>query len=307
MRIGIMVGADGKRSTLAAVIGAVQRAEAAGFDDVWMANIFALDAIATLALAGRATRHIGLGTAVTPTYPRHPTAMAQQALTAAAAADNRFVLGIGLSHRLVIEDMFGMSFAKPARHMREYLKVLLPLLRGDVVTYHGEEYRVTNVQLDVPGVEDVPVVLAALGPAMLRLAGELTAGTSTWMVGPKTMEGHIVKHMHAAASAAGRPTPRIIGGFPIVLTRNVDQARAKIAKGLAIYGELPSYRDMLDREGLAGPADLAIIGDETTLRAALTRLAAAGVTDFNASIMGIEEGAYDRTFEFLAAWRMERS
>lgn len=301
MRKGLMSGADGGANSVDDIVAMARKAEAGGFDSLWMANIFSLDAIMTLATAGRETQRIEVGTAVTPTYPRHPSAIAQQALTAASMAKNRFTLGIGLSHKMVIEDMLGMSFAKPARHMKEYLDVLIPLLRGDVVDHDGDEYRVHNTQITVPGVDDVPVIIAALGPAMLKLAGELAGGTNTWMVGPKTMEQHIVARLNAAASAAGRPAPRVIGGFPVVLTNAVEETRAALAAPLAIYGQLPSYRAMLDREGLAHPQDLALIGDEAALRAGIRRIEESGVTDFNAAIMAGDGTTFDRTFEFLAS------
>jgi F420-dependent oxidoreductase-like protein len=304
MKMGLMVGTDGRTASVDDVVNIARKAESAGFDSLWMANVFSLDAIMTLATAARETERIEVGTAVTPTYPRHPTAIAQQAATAASMANNRFVLGIGLSHKMVIEDMLGMSFDKPARHMKEYLDVLIPLLRGDVVNYDGNEYRVHNTQIDVAGVDDVPVIIAALGPAMLKLAGAMSAGTNTWMVGPKTMESHIVARMSAAASAAGKSAPRIIGGFPIVLTSKVEETRAALAAPLAIYGQLPSYRDMLDREGLANPQDLALIGDEAELRAGIERIRDSGVTDFNAAIVATEDDAYARTFEFLASLRL---
>ena len=296
-----MIGADGTNATLDDVVGIAQRAEAAGLDNVWMANIFGFDAVSALAIIGRETSRIGLGTAVTPTYPRHPTALAQQALTTAAASSSRFTLGIGLSHQIVIEDMLGFSYAKPANHMREYLSVLMPLVRGETVNFQGDEYRVAGVTMDVPGVAELPVVVAALGPVMLRLAAELADGTNTWMVGPKTMESHIVSRLVAAATAAGRNDPRVVGGYPIILTNKPDEARAKIAEGLTIYGQLPSYRAMLDREGVAGPADIAIAGDENLVRGEIKRLENIGVTDFNAAIMDVEEGAYDRTLEFLSS------
>ncbi len=303
MKIGLMIGADGAGATLDDVVGMAQRAEAAGLDSVWMANIFSFDAISTLAIIGRETKSIGLGTAVTPTYPRHPTAIAQQALTTAAASNNRFTLGIGLSHKVVIEDMLGFSYDKPARHMREYLSVLMPLARGEAVAFEGEHYRVRGVQLAIPGAEKMPVVIAGLGPVMLKLAGELADGTNTWMVGPKTMESYIVSGLNDAASAAGRPAPRVVGGYPVVLTNKPDEAREKIAESLTIYGQLPSYRAMLDREGVQGPADIAIAGDENALRGEIQRLENMGVTDFNAAIMDVEEGAYARTLEFLASIR----
>ena len=296
-----MIGADGARATLDDVVGIAQRAEQAGLDNVWMANIFGFDAISALAIIGRETSRIGLGTAVTPTYPRHPSALAQQAMTTAAASGSRFTLGIGLSHQIVIEDMLGFSYAKPANHMREYLSVLMPLVRGETANFQGDEYRVAGVTMDIPGADELPVVVAALGPVMLRLAGELADGTNTWMVGPKTMESHIVNRLTAAAAAAGRSDPLVVGGYPVILTNKPDAAREKIAEGLTIYGQLPSYRAMLDREGVDGPADIAIVGDENLLRGEIKRLENIGVTDFNAAIMDVEDGAYDRTLEFLSS------
>ncbi len=301
MRIGITMGADGTETTLAQLVEQGQAIEKKGFDSIWMPNIFSYDAIQALSLIGHETSRIGLGTAVTPTYPRHPTALAQQALTAAAMTDNRFTLGIGLSHQMVIENMFGFSYDKPARHMKEYLKVLIPLINGETASFKGEEYRVNGVTLSVPGAEKPPVVVAALGPLMLKLAGELADGTTTWMVGPKTMEGHIIKSIRQAASAAGRAEPTVVGGFPVVLTNKPDEARAVIGKALTIYGQLPSYRAMLDREGVKGPADIAMAGDENYMRGEIARLQDIGVTDFTAAIVGTEEGAYERTLDFLAS------
>lgn len=305
MRFGLMTAASLEGLHVDTIVATAQQAEAAGFDSLWMANIFSLDAISTLGLVGRETHRIELGTAVTPTYPRHPVAMAQQALTTAQACGNRFVLGLGVSHRAVIEDLFGLSFAQPARHMREYLEVLRPLLRGEALNHVGTEFRLGRAQFRVPGVRDVPVVVAALGRHMLRLTGELADGTSTWMVGPVTMKKHIVPQLTAGALAAARPAPRVIGGFPVVLTHHVDEARARLAKLLAGYGQLPSYRRMLDREGVAGPADIALVGDEAALRVGLERLRDSGVTDFNASIIPVEAGVYARTFDFLASVRHE--
>ena len=296
MRIGTMIGADGANNTLDDIVNVAKRAEAAGLDNVWLANIFGFDAISTLAIVGRETDRIGLGTAVTPTYPRHPTAIAQQALTTAAASENRFTLGIGLSHQVVIENMLGMSYDKPAKHMREYLEVLMPLTRGETVNYGGDQYSVHGLALDVPGADRMPVVVAALGPVMLKIAGELADGTNTWMVGPNTMAQHIVPGL-------GRSDATVVGGVPIVLTTNIDQARETIGKNLVMYGQLPSYRAMLDREGAAGPQDIAIVGDENTLRGEIKRFEDAGVTDFNAAIMDVEEGAYDRTLDFLSSMK----
>jgi 5,10-methylenetetrahydromethanopterin reductase len=300
MKIGLMMGATGT-TTLDDIVALAKSAEASGLDSIWMANIFSFDAISTLAIVGRETSTIGLGTAVTPTYPRHPTAIAQQALTTAAASGSRFTLGIGLSHKIVIENMLGFSYDRPARHMREYLSVLMPLVRGETCSFQGEQYQVAGVRIDIPGEITMPVVVAALGPAMLKIAGELADGTNTWMVGPKTMAEHIIPRISAAADAAGRPAPRIVGGYPVILTNKPDEAREKIAQELTIYGQLPSYRAMLDREGVAGPADIAIAGDENLVRGELKRLEDMGVTDFNAAVMPVEDGAEERTVAFLAS------
>lgn len=299
MKIGVMSGATGGAD--GAIDGLVARCrdlEARGFASVWMANIFGLDAIGSLGIVGRETERIELGTAVVPSYPRHPMAMAQQALTSQAASKGRFTLGIGLSHQIVIENMLGLSYAKPARHMREYLSVLAPLLRGEPAAFEGEEYRV-NGALDVPGATPVPLLVAALGEHMLRLAGERADGTILWMTGPRTIEDHIGPKLRAAAEAAGRPAPRIVAGFPIVATDDPDTVRERVGKSLTMYGSLPSYRAMLDREGAAGPADIALVGDEKALDAQLERLRDVGVTDFNAAIMPLEDGADARTLDWL--------
>ena len=301
MKIAAMSNAGmGPDGTLDATVAEAQRAEAAGMSGFWMPNIFGLDAINALSIVGRETERCELTTAVVPTYPRHPTAMAQQALTAAAACSGRFVLGIGLSHKIVIEDMLGFSYEKPARHMREYLEVLAPLLRGEPVSYQGEQYRV-NAGLQVAGAGSVPILVAALGPVMLKLAGRLADGTITWMTGPKTLESHVIPEIRAAAQAAGRPEPRIAAGLPICITRDAAAARETIAKSLAIYGTLPSYRAMLDREGAEGPGDVALVGDEKEVGAQIDRLRDLGVTEFGGAIVPVEEGAAERTFEFLAS------
>jgi 5,10-methylenetetrahydromethanopterin reductase len=301
MRVGMIIGADGVSRTLNDLVGQAQRLEQLGFANVWMAQMMSFDAVGALSVIGHATSRIGLGTAVVPTYPRHPTSLAMQALTAAAASGNRFTLGIGVSHKIVTEAMLGYSYAKPASHTREYLEVLMPLLRGETVQHDGAEFHVHGVAVTVPGAEPVPVLVAALGPAMLKLTGELADGTVTWMVGPRTMERHIVPTLAAAAERAGRPAPRVAGGFPVVLTNKPDEARERIAKQLTIYGQLPSYRAMLDREGVAGPADIALAGDENYLRGAIERLRGTGVTDFNAAIAGADAETTERTLQFLAS------
>jgi 5,10-methylenetetrahydromethanopterin reductase len=284
MRMGLFAGITPETTFgLQDLVNYTKDAEARGFDSIWLPNVFGFDAVGACSILGWETERIELGTAVTPTYPRHPGALAQQAMTTQAACGGRFALGIGLSHQLVIEGMYGLSYDKPAKHMAEYLKVIAPLLRGEGVDYEGDQLT-GKMKLDVPGADPVPLIVAALGPAMLKLAGAVAHGTTTWMTGPRTIAEHIVPGISAAAEAAGHGAPRIVCGLPICLTDDVAGARELIGKTLQIYGMLPSYRAMLDREGVEGPAELALVGDEATLRADIARLRDAGVTDFNAAI-----------------------
>jgi F420-dependent oxidoreductase-like protein len=222
--------------------------------------------------------------------------LAQQALTASLAVGGRLVLGIGLSHQIVIQDMYGYSFDKPARHMREYLAVLLPLLAGENVSFDGETVH-AHIGLTVPrSGQNVPVLLAALAPQMLRLAGEKADGTVLWMTGPATVRDYVVPAIRKAAAAAGRPDPRVVCMLPVCVTDEPAKARADADRLLAIYGQLPSYRAMLDKEGAAGPGDVAFVGDEDAVAAQISALAGAGVTDFVAAEFSPTERARTRAF-----------
>ena len=279
MRIGIGIGELANQpATVDNLVAQAKRAEADGFHSGWFANIFGFDACLAAAVCGRETTRLELGTAVVPTYPRHPHALAQLALSAQAACNGRFALGIGLSHQMVIETMFGLSWAKPYSHMREYLAVLAPLLRDGSVSHHGDEFRV-NAQVSVAGASSCPILVAALAPKMLALAGRETDGTITWMTGPKTIREHTAPRLCEAAAAAGRPAPRVVVGLPIAVTADPATARASAARVFQIYGMLPSYRRMLDLEGAEGPADVAIVGSEQQVDEQIAAVAAAGATD----------------------------
>ena len=303
MRIGTMIGEVSPHgSGLDAILAQVRRAERDGLHTAWFPHVFGVDALTVAALAGRVTSRIELGTAVVPTFSRHPIAMAQQALTAQAAASGRFVLGIGLSHQIVIETMFGLSFARPFTHMKEYVAVLAPLIRTGACSFAGTEFRV-NATVQVAGASPCPLLLAALAPKMLALAGSEGDGTITWMTGPKTLREHTVPRLQEAASRAGRPAPRIVAGMPIAVTDDVKSARERAASVFQVYGALPSYRAMLEREQVAGPAEIAMVGDEAAVGEQVERLGQLGVTDFLAApfATGTDAlGSLDRTYRFLA-------
>ena len=279
MRIGTSQAEPTGPDALGTLRDELQRAADDGFSSAWMSNIFGLDALTALAVAGSQVPGIGLGTAVVPTYPRHPAVLAQQTLTTATAVGGRLVLGIGLSHKIVIDDMYGYSFDRPARHMSEYLSILLPLLDGQPASFTGETMRAA-IGLSTPRPGRVPVLLAALGPQMLRLAGLRTDGTVLWMTGPATVRDYIVPTIRQAAQEAGRPDPRVVCILPVCVTDDPDSARSRAARVFEIYGQLPSYRAMLDREGAQGPGDVAITGDEGSVEAQIRALEDAGVTDF---------------------------
>lgn len=303
MRIGIGSGVvAGEDGSLPSLIARCQQAEQDGFASAWLTHIFGNDAVIALALAGQSTTRIELGTFVVPTYPRHPVALAQQALTASAATGGRFTLGIGLSHKVLIENILGLDYSKPIQHTREYLSVLMPLMEGRPVQYRGKEFRVA-ARLSVPGAGRPDVIVAALGPQMLALAGRMADGTGTWMGGPKYLESVAVPAITAAAREAGRKAPRIVSGFPIAVTAKGDAAKAAAAKIFAGYGAMPSYRAVLDREGAADPSSIAIVGNETEVRARLRHLAGIGVTDFLGAMYPVEDdpGALERTYALLAS------
>jgi F420-dependent oxidoreductase-like protein len=287
LRIGSLIDVD---RPLSDTVAQLQRFVDAGLDHAFAAQIFGPDALTLLAVAGSQVPGIGLGTGVVPVYPRHPMMLAQQALTVQWATANRLLLGIGLSHQVVVENMWGMSFEKPARYMKEYLASLMPLLRGETVSSPGE--RVTTnafAPIDVAGASVPPVLVAALGPAMLKLAGTVADGTITWMTGTGTIGSHIAPTIVAAAEAAGRPTPRIVVSLPIAVTADVEGAKERINEVFSIYPNLPSYKAMLDKEGAEAAADIGFIGDEEVVAASIARLADAGATDFVASVVGDSE------------------
>ena len=289
MRIGLLVG-GGPKSTVDDVVDQIRGAADDGFSSAWLSQIFGWDALTVLAVAGREVPGIELGTAVVPTYPRHPIVLAAQALTTSAATGGRLVLGIGLSHQIVIEGVYGLSFDKPARHMREYLSALLPLLNGEQVAFEGETLTARTMgPVEAPGAPAPPVLLAALAPVMLKLAGARADGTVTWMTGPATIADHIGPRIRAAAEEAGKPPPRIAVGLPVSVTADPDAAREAANRTFAIYGQLPSYRAMLDKEGAAAPGDVAIVGDEEAVRAGIQRVFDAGGTEFSAAVFGSGE------------------
>ncbi len=299
MRIGL----NSRGPTLARTIDDARKAEDEGFATYSMAG----DATSALGLVGARTGQIQLLTAVVPIFGIHPSVLAAQAHLANEAAGGRFTLGIGLSHQVSVEERLGISFERPAARMREYLQVLLPLLSGEPVDFTGEFYTYRGAQTATGETEPVRCAIAALAPVMLRLAGEQTVGTILWMANARAIEEYIAPRLRRAAADAARPDPEIICSLPVALTNDVAAARKEADTQFHLYGELPSYRAVLDRGQAVSPGDAALLGNETELDAELDRLEASGVTSFNASIIRTEQGGPKRTREYLASRARERN
>ena len=268
---------------LAELVDHAAQAEADGFSSYWVAQLAVPDALTAIAVMGAKTSTIELGTAVIPTWPRHPLMLAAQALTVQDAIGPRLVLGIGLAHKSSIEGTLKIPFATPAKHMDEYLRVLLPALTDRKVSFEGDIWSAETDGVGGPAHVEAPtVMLAAMGPQMLRLAGERTAGSILWLSGPKAIAEQIKPALDRAAADAGRPAPRIVASVPVCVTNKPDEVKAMVATLLEGYNDLPSYRGVMDAEGAGGPADVSLIGSEDAVRAGLAAFAAAGATDFSA-------------------------
>ena len=289
------------KSPLDSCIRELTQARDDGFARVWMTQMpYDVDLLTVLAAAMHEVTDIKVASGVVPIQNQHPMLMAQRALTLNQIAGGRFTLGIGVTHRAVTEGMWGISWDRSVRRLSEYLDGLLPLLAGEPVNATGEMLT-TRGALQISGAPAPEVYVAALGPQMLRLTGRRTAGTITWMTGPKTLKEHIGPTLRTAAEEAGRPegAVSVAAALPVAVTDDVAAVRSLAAKEFAMYGQLPSYRAMLDREGYAGPEDAALIGDEATVRDRLDEVRAASVDEFVAIPFDPSPEGRDRTRAFL--------
>jgi F420-dependent oxidoreductase-like protein len=295
MRIGLIVGPErGRyRHKVAQLAADAEAAEKAGFSSVWVPQIPGdFDALTAITLMGRATRRIELGTAVLPIQTRHPIAMAQEVLSNQAVCEGRFTLGLGTSHHWVIQDMLGLSYERPVRQMRNYLEVLNTALRGPgSVDVENDGYRVHS-PIDVTDWGPNPVVLAALAPLMLRLAGEHASGTILWMANERAVAEHIVPRITKAAVEAGRPAPRVIAGIPIAVCPNheVDDARACANQVFNQAGFSPNYKRLLDRGDATDAGDILATGDESAVADRLRAFRDAGATDLAVRVLALGSG-----------------
>lgn len=299
MRIGLMVGSDKERSRadrLPGLLDDARAADAAGFTSFWMPQVPGyLDAMTAVALIGQVTQRIELGTAVVPIQTRHPLIMAQQALTTNAACAGRFSLGLGPSHHWIISDQLGLPYDRPARLVRDYLDVLAAAFAGPgPVRVANDTYRI-NASIDVADAAEPTILLAALGPAMLRLAGERAAGTILWMADERAIGDYIVPRITAAA--AGRAAPRVVAGVPVALCSSgeVDRARAYASEVLGHADFSPNYVRLLEQGDAQDVGDTMAAGDEAAVLARLRSYRDAGVTGLAARIVPLGDDAAART------------
>jgi F420-dependent oxidoreductase-like protein len=278
MRIGLTGGG----TTADRIVSSASRAEADGFTSMWYpSSAGAGDPLAVMALAGRATSAIELGTAVLVSYTCHPVLQASRASAVASAigAPGRFTLGVGPSHQVVIEGRLGLSYDAPGQHTDEYVQILSGLLRGQPVSFAGREFRVDAGPLPLLAGAAIPVLVGALGSRLLRVAGRHTDGTIVWMANATAIEAHVAPTIRKAAADAGRPAPRIVAGLPVAVHDDVAEARSAAARQFSVYGELPNYQRILAHGGIAGPAEAVIVGDEDSVTAQVAALFEAGATD----------------------------
>ncbi|GAC68420.1 TIGR03564 family F420-dependent LLM class oxidoreductase [Gordonia soli] len=275
-------------STFDAMVDAARSASEAGLSGVWLNQVDGWDALTAVAALSAHAPDLGWGTSIVPTFTRHPLVLASQALTIQAATGNRFSLGVGPSHPAIIEGGYGVSYRRPATHTSEYLSVLRPLLRGERVTHTGEWFGLDGA-VQAPGVVEPEVLLSALGPRMLRIAGELADGTIVVWVRPDHIAQVIRPALLAAADAAGRgATPKVIAGVIATVTDRSSEVRAEIDAALGFAGDLPAYRSLLDRQGLSAVTDTVLIGSADEVEAGIADFRDAGVDELIVSVWGSE-------------------
>ena len=298
------------RDKVARLVADAESAEHAGFTSAWVPQVpNDFDGLTAIALMGRATSRIELATAVMPIQTRHPVAMAQQALSNQAVCEGRFTLGLGPSHHWIVTDMLGLPYERPAQLVRNYVQVLNAAFAGPgPVDVENDDYRVHN-PLDITDIGPTPILLAALAPAMLRIAGELASGTILWMADERAIGDHVLPRITTAAASAGRPAPRIVAGVPVTLCGNdeVAAARARANQTLGHAEYSPNYERLLEHGDATDVGDLLAAGDEAAVLARLQSFRDAGATDLAVRVLpiGADRDARieskQRTLKFLAS------
>ena len=299
MRVGLMIGPErGRyRTKVERMCEDARWADDAGLASVWVPQIpDEFDALTAAALVGTATARIEIGTAVVPIQPSHPIALARQALSVQAVCEGRLSLGLGVSHHWIIDEMLGLPYEQPAATLHAYLDVLDQALAGPgAVDVENERFSVHN-PLDVTDLVPTPVLVAALGPKMLQLAGERTDGTILWMADEKAIATHVVPQLIRAAETAGRPAPRVVAGVPVCLCRE-DEVEIAVDRANRILAEAeisPNYQRLLDTGDARNVGDILAAGTEAAVEKRLRAFGEAGATDISVRVVPIGDNRDER-------------
>jgi F420-dependent oxidoreductase-like protein len=296
VEVQVRIGLTGGAATTDKLVAQARQAEADGFHALWYASVVTGDPLVAMAIAGSETSSIELGTAVLQTYPCHPLLQANRiAGVIDAMGRPGFTLGIGPSHEPLIRGTYGLSYDHPGRNTEEYLRILTGLLRGDVVDFDGEDWSTHSAGRMTPLAHPVPVLLSALGPRLLRVAGELADGTVLWMAPAKAIETHVAPKIQEAAVAAGRPSPRIVAGLPVAVHDDESEARSAATANSTAYAGMANYERILDIGGAGSAADAAIVGDERSVTSQLQSLLDAGATDIWAAVFPVGTDREERS------------
>lgn len=300
MKIGVVLAMPDEKPSVRELIRRSVEAERDGIESIWLPQVFGIDSLTVLAMAAQETRTVELGTAVIPIQSRHPTVLASQALTVQSASAGRLTLGIGVSHRFLVERMLGLDYVQPADRAAEYLEVLLGLLAGKDVRFDGRYYSV-RARIDVADAEPPPILLAALRPRMARLAGMHASGTVTLAAGLTYLRDFLIPALRSSAALAARPMPRVVAMLPVAVGDAIEE-RKELSERFRTYGDVSAYRAILRQAGASGIEDTAVVGDEESVFRQLSELAERGVTD----LVVIESSrTVDATRRLLRHWRDE--
>jgi F420-dependent oxidoreductase-like protein len=312
MRIGLMIGPERGRfaTKVERMCTDARWADDAGLASIWTPQIpDEFDALTAATVMGAATSRIEIGTAVVPIQTRHPIALLQQALSTQAVLGGRLTLGLGVSHHWIVDEMLGLPYERPLGQMRATLDALDQGLAGPgQVDVENDFFRIHN-PLSVTDVTPTPVLLAALGPKMLQLAGERTDGTILWLADERAIANHIAPIITKAAESAGRSTPRIVAGVPVCLCSDgeVDVAVARANRVLSEAEVSPNYQRLLDQGDATSVGDILAAGSESSVEKRLRSFADAGVTDLSVRVVPIGDdrdqllASMRRTREYLAS------
>jgi alkanesulfonate monooxygenase SsuD/methylene tetrahydromethanopterin reductase-like flavin-dependent oxidoreductase (luciferase family) len=259
--------------TLDHAIERVKLAESLGYESVYTTHIAGRESLTVCAAYALSTTRIRVGTGVVPIYSRTPATMAQTAASIDDLSDGRFTLGLGVSHRPIVEGWHGQSIDAPAKEMREYVAIVRAILRGEDPPA-GEKWRSSFHLAGLPPRPELPIYVAALSPAMLRLAGEVADGAMLWLCNPSYIREVAIPELRAGRERARKTMDGfdVVAAVPAALTADVEQARSALRKDLLPYFGLPFYRAMIERSGFSSDiaAFDAAAGDVSAMQAAIS-------------------------------------